>query len=198
MTCFTRKLTLIFGVFLLAVFFLSTGTGLAGPGGKSGSGRIDLNNIDCDNIDKLDKRMQIIAKRKCQQNKPSFVISNKATVNSEPTPADVYSGADKSELGKMIEKAWKQKYPGDTVLGLRFHMKNWKRDANLKANSTSVYATDTSVLSVSVMVKDGDRHVLIFPAYINKDNLDGSINIGVDTKKSQYIVKKMLLKNWKP
>lgn len=90
------------------------------------------------------------------------------------------------------------KYPQDEILGVRFHMKDWKRDANYKANSTSIYKTDTSVLAVSVVVKDDAQHATIFPAYINKDNLDGSVNTGVDTKKSQYVVKQMLVKNWKP
>lgn len=170
----------------------------AGPMGQAGAGKFDMNNIDCDNLDKLNPRFRKIAERKCMENKPNYTISNQGKVDSEPTPPDVYAGGDKKKLKEMILDAWKDKYPQDEILGVRFHMKDWKRDANYKANSTSIYKTDTSVLAVSVVVKDDARHATIFPAYINKDNLDGSVNTGVDTKKSQYVVKQMLVKNWKP
>ncbi len=162
------------------------------------SGRFDMNNIDCNNLDSLHPRFRRIAERKCKENQPNYTISNKGSVDSEPTPPDAYTGSDKTKLKKMILNAWQEKYPKDTVLGVRFHMDNWKRDANWKANSTSLYKTDTSVLAVSVVVKDSPSTATIFPAYINKDNLNGDINTGVDTKKSQYVVKQMLLKNWNP
>ena len=53
-------------------------------------------------------------------------------------------------------------------------------------------------MAVSVIVKDDSTTATIFPAYINKDNLNGDINAGVSTKKSEYVVKQMLVKNWKP
>ena len=169
---------------------------VAGPPGASG--QFDINNIDCDNIDQLDPRFQRIARRKCDEGKPNYVISNQGSIDSQMTPPDVYTGKDKKSLEKLVLEAWRGKYPKDEILGLRFHMKDWKRDANYKANSTSIYKTDTSVLAVSVVVKDSPELATIFPAYINKDNLDGSVNAGVATKTSEYVVKQMLVRNWNP
>jgi len=197
------KLRMVTGMLCLTSLFiagicLQPIKSMAGPPMRAGAGKFDINNIDCDNIDKLDPRFQRIAKKKCAENTPNFTISNKGKIDDEPTPADVYSGKDKKELKKMILDAWKAKYPKDNVLGVRFHMDHWKRDANYKANSTSIYKTDTSVLAVSVVVQDDSKYATIFPAYINKDNLSGELNTGVETKKSQYVVKQMLVKNWNP
>ena len=181
---------------LTLVSLLPCAPATAGPPARSG--KFDINNIDCNNIEALDPRFQRIARRKCQEGQPDFVISNEGAIESEPTPPDVYTGTDKKKLERMILDAWKTRYPEDDVLGVRFHMKNWKTDVNYRANSTEIYETNTSVLAVSVVVKDNSETATIFPAYINRDNHDGSLNAGVDTKKKEYVVKRMLLKNWKP
>lgn len=192
--CGGASCVLVCGLLLVAQSDLCS----AGPMHQAASGTFDINNIDCNNLDKLDRRFRNIAERKCKEGQPNYTITNKSSVASEPTPADVYSGGDKKKLEKMIREAWKAKYPKDDILGVRFHMKDWKRDANYKANSTSIYKTDTSVLAVSVVVKDNADTATIFPAYINKDNLSGGIDAGVSTKTSEYVVKQMLVKNWKP
>ncbi len=173
---------------------LTVSTLWAGPS----SGRFDLNSVDCDNLQSVDKRFRRMAERKCAENKPSFVISNKGQVESQQTPPDIYAGADKEKFRSMISSAWKKKYPQDKVLGIRFHSDHWVRNSNYKADAVSIYKSDTSVLPVSVVVQRDDKIATIFPAYINKNNLSGAISAGVNTKKKGYVVKEMLLSNWKP
>ncbi|BAO43310.1 hypothetical protein [Thiolapillus brandeum] len=171
-----------------------TSSAQAGPT----SGRFDINSVDCNNLQAVNKRFRRMAERKCAENKPSYTISNRNKVASEPTPPDVYAGKDKEKFRSMIASAWKNKYPQDKVLGIRFHSDHWVRNSAYNTNATGLYKTDTSVLPVSVIVQSSSTHATIFPAYINRNNLSGAISAGVDTKKKSYVVKEMLLSNWKP
>ncbi len=185
---------ILFAVFLASMGGLIPHTAWAGPS----SGRFDLNHVDCDNLQSVDKRFRRMAERKCTANKPNYVISNRGRIQSEPTPPDIYKGADKEKFRSMISDAWKKKYPQDKVLGIRFHSDHWVRNSNYKADAVSIYKSDTSVLPVSVVVQRDASVATIFPAYINKNNLSGEISVGVNTKKKSYVVKEMLLKNWNP
>lgn len=140
---------------------------------------------------KIDRAMERRAKDK------EYKISNVGNIEQEQTPPDVYSKGDKAELKKMIMEAWKAKYPQDKILGIRFHMKEWKREKNVRSNETSIYLNDKSALAVSVVTQTDDRVATIFPAYINKDNQSGTMNIGCDTKSKGYVIKQMLVSNYK-
>ncbi len=190
-----NKLPTFLGACLMSTgLLLATAEIHAGPS----SGRFDINSIDCNNLNAVNKRFRRIAERKCAEGKPDYTISNKGKIETEPTPADIYSGSDKAKFHTMIDSAWRKKYPQDKILGIRFHSNSWVRNANYKTNATGIYKTDTSVLPVSVVIQHGARFATIFPAYINKNNLTGSITAGVNTKKKEYVVKEMLLSNWKP
>ncbi len=167
---------------------------------RAASGKFDYKNIDCSKLDEItDKRNHRIAERKCRMMKPDkYKISNPGKADSEPAPIDVYAGEDKEKFRSMILSAWKKRYPSDKVLGVRFPVDHWIRNSNYKANATSIYKTDTSVLPARVVVQTDNRYATIFPAYINKNNLNGHITVGVDTKKSQYVIRQMALKNWNP
>ncbi len=114
-------------------------------------------------------------------------------------PKDVYAEKDKAEIADAVLKAWKKKYPKDDVLGVRFPNKTWVRDSIWRWSSAQVgwYNNDTSVLRLNVIVKADAKTATIYQAYVNKDNHSDSVNVGVDTKGSQYVVQEMLLKNWK-
>ena len=162
------------------------------------SGKFDYNNIDCSKLDEItDKRNHRIAERKCRMmQRDKYTISNRGKEDSEPAPADIYMGEDKEQFRSMNLSAWKKRYPNDKILGVRFPVDHWIRNSNYKANATSIYKTDTSVLPARVVVQTDNSYATIFPAYINKNNLNGQITVGVDTKKRQYVIKRMLLKNW--
>ena len=144
-------------------------------------------------------KRDVIAK-KCAERaqKSAYKIDNKCCVKDEARPEDVYGGSDKDELLGMVKKAWMKKYPKDKLLGVHFHQKNWKRNKNKRWNDavSKWQYTDVSVLPAKVVVKSDNKLATIFPAFVNKDNMDGSINIGVNTKKSNYVVKQMLVSNY--
>jgi len=167
---------------------------MAGP---AGSGKFDLNSVDCAKLDDVNPRFRKMAERKCSEGKPNFKIANPNGVDKEPTPADVYAGGDREALRAAILRKWKEKWPEDQVLGVHMSSENWKRVANWRADAVSVYKKDTSILAASVVVKTDDRLATIFPAFINKDNLGGGLNAGVSTKTREYVVKQMLLANYK-
>lgn len=177
--------------------FAATLPAQAGPS-SSGSGKFDVNSIDCNKLDEVNPRFRRIAERKCNEGKPTFKIANANAVDKEPSPTDVYTGADKQSLRSMIMQKWMAKWPQDQVLGVHMTSGNWKRVANWRADAVSVYKKDTSILAASVVVKTDDRVATIFPAYVNKDNQGGGLNVGVATKTREYVVKQMLLANYKP
>ena len=143
-----------------------------------------------------EKKRQMIEKRcALKASKPAYTISNKGKEASEKMPQNNYSGADLNQLLSKIKIAWKNKHPKDKVLAVKITSKDWKRDVNFKSNSTSIYKNDTSILGGKVIVETNDKLATIFPAFINKDNLSGEVNIGVATKKSNYVIKQMLVSN---
>lgn len=146
------------------------------------------------------KKVQKKLQRRCkgQSKKNSYKISNAKTVNKQSRPADVYAGNDKAKLKSMILSDWKSKYPKDKVMGVHFPHAEWKRNQQKtwnKARKSWDY-TDKSVLQVSVVVKADSKMATIFPAYINKDNLNGKLRTGVATKSSQYVIRQMLVSNY--
>ena len=143
-----------------------------------------------------EKKRQLIEKRcALKASKPAYTISNKGKEASEKMPKNNYNGADLNQLLSQIEIAWKSKHPKDKILAVRITSKDWKRDVNFKSNSTSIYKNDTSILGGRVIVETNNKLATIFPAFVNKDNLSGEINIGVATKKSNYVIKQMFLSN---
>lgn len=163
----------------------------------AGGGKIDLSDVDCNNLSSIkDKKKQFLAKRNCKNKvKQAYKISNLSSINSEALPKDAYSGEDKEELKSMVEKAWANKYPKDKILAIRFSMTDWKKNTNIKSNSTGLYLKDSSALAISVIVKHDATVATIFQAYLNKDHLKETIKASVSTKSSEYIVKQMLIEN---
>jgi len=151
-------------------------------------------------LSKLPDKKRMVMEKNCKKRAKAkkFTISNKCCVDKEVRPEDNYDGSDKDKFDKMIRKSWKKKYPKDNILGVHFHATDWKRTKNKRWNGaiSAWQYTDVSVLPVRVVVKTDSKVATIFPAYINKDNDDGSINTGVATKGSQYVIKQMLVENY--
>ena len=146
------------------------------------------------------KRQQMLKERQtAREAKKTFSISNKKNIPNECTPADVYEGADKAKLKDLILSAWKAEHPQDEVMGVRFIAKDWKANENIHRDDAGkiLYINDKAVLVVSVIVKTSPEIATIFPAYVNKENKTGALNAGVQTKTNQYVVKQMLVANYK-
>lgn len=120
-------------------------------------------------------------------------------IASTRAPRDEYTGRDKAALVSKVKAAWKKKYPKDKILTIRCHLKDWERNNGLEWNTTQKRweGFDRQYLVVSVIVQTDNRIATIYPAFINRDNIKKTENIGVDTKKGSYIVKPMLIANLK-
>jgi hypothetical protein len=145
------------------------------------------------------KRAQIEARCAEEAAKPKYTISNKNKIDKEMAPEDNYTGDDRDDLEKMVRKAWQKAHPSDKILGIHFPNAKWKTEKKKRWNdaSSSWHYTDTSILLAKVVVKTDDTIATIFPAYINKDNLDDSTNVGVATKTKEYVINQMLIANYK-
>ncbi len=155
---------------------------------------------DPEMLNKLPEKKRAMIEKKCDENKKksAFVISNLKTIDTEARPEDKYTGSDQKTLEKMVRDAWSKKYPDDYIMGIHFYSDEWKTTKNKTWNSAinSWQFTDVSVLPVKVVIKTDPKVATIFPAFINKDNMDNSINAGVATKSREYVVRQMLVSNY--
>ena len=110
-------------------------------------------------------------------------------------PPERYTGGDKSDLKKRILATWKELYPDDKVLGVRFHREAWERKKESNYNNGTWYHYDNSVLVAYVVVKTSSDLATVYPAYVNKNNQSEALKIGADTKGKSYVQDDMLLKN---
>jgi len=110
-------------------------------------------------------------------------------------PAEAYNGADKAELKQKVQSKWKENYPGDQILGLRFLKSDWERRKEWNYNNGTWYHYDNSVLLVYVVIKKSAELATVYPAYVNKNNQSGAITIGAQTKGGSYSHQDMLMKN---
>lgn len=110
-------------------------------------------------------------------------------------PAEAYGGADKAKLKGQLLAKWKELYPADQVLGVRFLKSDWERRKESNWNQGSWYHYDNSVLLVYVVIRKSAELATVYPAYINKNNQTGAITIGAGTKGNSYSHQDMLMKN---
>lgn len=110
-------------------------------------------------------------------------------------PAEAYGGGDKARLKGLVLAKWKELYPSDQVLGLRFLKGDWERRKESNYNQGTWYHYDNSVLLVYVVIRKSAELATVYPAYINKNNQTNAITIGGGTKGNSYSHQDMLMKN---
>jgi hypothetical protein len=119
---------------------------------------------------------------------------------STQMPVEIYAGSDKEDLRSRIKAAWKKEYPNDEILKIVMHNENWSRNNKWTYNSAGSewYQTDMSVITGLVIIKIDNKIAMQYPAFINKDHLSGDkITMGVGTKGSAYVSRKILVANVK-
>ncbi len=123
----------------------------------------------------------------------------KSVVDKVEMPRESYSGADVEALREAIRSAWTAAWPGDEILAVRLHSNSWERTerASWDRGAKSWSFSDTSVLPARVVVKKDDRTATIYMAYVNRDNASGSVNVGVRTKKPEYVIQDLLIEKVK-
>ena len=114
-------------------------------------------------------------------------------------PENRYAGSDAKKLRGMTARAWKSSYPDDKALAIRMSMKNWKRTVRKvwSAAEKAFYKVDKAYLLIVVIVQTSDSVATIYPAFINKNNLSGSVRAGVRKDGTGYVSSEMLVKNFK-
>ncbi len=110
-------------------------------------------------------------------------------------PAEAYQGGDKGRLKGQLLAKWKELYPSDQVLGVRFLKGDWERRKESNYNNGTWYHYDNSVLLVYVVIRKSAELATVYPAYLNKNNQTGAITIGAGTKGNAYSHQDMLMKN---
>lgn len=113
--------------------------------------------------------------------------------------SDAYQGGDLEELRKKVADAWKERWPKDEVLAVRFPTNDWKQTKVKRWNDAvkEWQFTDTSALMAQVVVKQTEKIATIFPAFINKRNDENTMNIGVYTKYGSYVTSEIPVVNVK-
>ncbi|CAN5499266.1 hypothetical protein BH11PSE11_BH11PSE11_13450 [soil metagenome] len=140
------------------------------------------------------KANSAIANAKAAVESLSEQYSTKAAASFR-LPAETYNGGDKSRLRDQIVAKWKENYPGDQVLGVRFLKPDWERRKESNYNNGSWYHYDNSVLLAYVVIKKSGELATVYPAYVNKNNQSGAITIGAQTKGGSYSHQDMLMKH---
>ncbi len=113
-------------------------------------------------------------------------------------PVEAYSGPDKAGIKAQMLAYWKQKYPQDKVLGIRFFETHWKRETNWKSNATSIYKSDYSWLPAKVVVQTSAEVAALYPVFANKQHQqENKMVISDDRGGREYAVDEMLMRNVK-
>ena len=146
----------------------------------------------------------LVAKaRKAYAETKAYVDSKCATIRAKVlaetrAPKDAYRGRDRKKFERMVVKAWREAYPEDKILDVRFPSSNWKTTRTKRWNDAvhQWQYTNVSALPVVVIVANPDgKTATIYPAFINRDNQTGEVFAGVHTKYGGYVIEEMLLKN---
>lgn len=120
---------------------------------------------------------------------------NRASAEAFRLPPEKYTGKDKAKLKQIVLEKWKELYPNDKVLGVRFHKDVWERKKESNYNNGTWYHYDNSVLVTYVVIKTSAELATVYPAYLNKNNQTGAITVGAETKGNDYSHAEMLMKN---
>jgi hypothetical protein len=145
---------------------------------------------------KGEQAAQAIAAAKAAAQQLADQINTKAAA-AYRLPPEAYAGGDKGKLKQLVLAKWRELYPADQVLGVRFHEATWDRRKETTLNNGTYYHYDTSKLTVYVVVKKSAALGVVYPAYLNKDHRSGELVVGADTKGSTYIHYDVLMQNVK-
>lgn len=101
---------------------------------------------------------------------------------------DMYLGGDIEDLRRKVEAQWQKIWPSDEIVAIRFGRDDWKRTVEEGyRDGVKVVVKDVQFLELTVYVKESPNIVTGYPAYVNRDNLAKSENVGVYTKAGDHI-----------
>lgn len=116
-----------------------------------------------------------------------IAATKKATERKVTMPVEKYAGADKEKYRSAIKKEWQAQWPSDKILKIVFPS-DWTRKDEWNHNGNGNYShTDMSYLVAWVIVQIDSQKAMMYPAYVNKNNLSKAISYGVQTKGGSYV-----------
>lgn len=119
--------------------------------------------------------------------KTKMAAIKKATARVVKAPVENYSGADKEKHRAAIKSAWLKEHQGDKIIKIVFPQA-WNRKNEWTHNGNGNWSqSDMSYLVAWVIVQKDAKTATMYPAYVNKNNLSGSITYGVQTKGGSYV-----------
>lgn len=101
-------------------------------------------------------------------------------------PAETYTG-DAGQLYRAgISEEWKKTYPADEIDTVILGSNAWSKTRTRRWNSTmnQWQYNDVDALKCYVVVRKSASLSIVYPAFVNKDQLNGEIRYGVETKSS--------------
>jgi hypothetical protein len=154
-----------------------------------------LTGKDDERVKKLSEEYEATA-RKVEEHKAGL---REEIIAATTAPVEAYEGEDKEKLREMILAEWKKLYPADKVLTVRLSVKDWERTVKLQwdEGSKAWEKIDKAFLPAAVIVQTSETVATIYPAYVNRDNMKGTMNVGAETKGKGYVQREMLVKNFK-
>jgi len=122
---------------------------------------------------------------------------HKAIIN-KPAPQDIYKGSDKGAIKDKINAKWKERYPEDQIVSIRFDKENWerKKSKNWVTNGSYYQNVDVSTLTVRVIVKKDAETATIHGIYVQRDNDNPGKEVEIG-RKGTFAPQDILLSNVK-
>ncbi len=134
----------------------------------------------------LKEAMDKVTSLRSEINAKSAAIE-KATGRVVKAPVEGYSGADKEKHRTAIKSAWMKKWSGDKIVKIVFPQA-WTRKSEWNHNGNGNYSkSDMSFLVAWVIVQKDSKTAMMYPAYVNKNNLSGEVSYGVQTKGGEFV-----------
>lgn len=99
-------------------------------------------------------------------------------------PVEAYTGNAAQQYRAGISEEWKKTYPADEIVTVILASNEWSKTQTRRWNSTmnQWQYNDVDALKSYVVVRKSANLSIVYPAFVNKDQLNGEIRYGVETK----------------
>ena len=94
-------------------------------------------------------------------------------IASNRAPDEAFKGSGGSDLINQMTTEWKKRYPEDKILGVRIVAQGWVHEVGYdwQYAFSRLEKYDRQWLKMAVIIQNDDRIALIYPAFINRDNM---------------------------
>lgn len=98
-----------------------------------------------------------------------------AIIKENKGPKDHYRGEDRGRLEALVRAQWAKSFPKESVVAVRFCAEAFERHVAWRYDdgAHAFVKSDSSSLPVWVVVKDGAKQAIMWPATVHKQNLRG-------------------------